>query len=88
VRSVTTGKAGEHPQRAQLEQKLADAGKQLEQARQALKDGENAPETFRNARGGISRNVAAYEEKIKKLQESVAQHERAVEALRQQLSGL
>lgn len=73
-------------QRQAQEARLAEAQKQLDQARQALKEAEESPNTFRTKSGGIGRNVAAYEEKIKSLQEEIARREQAVEAIKRETS--
>lgn len=72
--------------RKALEDQLAEAQKQLDKARQDLSEGEASPETFRTQSGGIGRNVAAYEEKIKKLQQEVDRRAAVVESLKQELS--
>ena len=86
--------------RKNLEEKIAAEEKLLEQARQALKEGEENPEvsqisrTLKNKDGTsrvvtqTHRNVAEYEEKIKNLKEPVAAHEKNIEALKKELSSL
>ena len=86
--------------RKNLEEKIAAEEKLLAQARQALKEGEEDPEISRISRtiknkDGTSkvvtethRNVAEYEEKIKKLKEPVITHEKNIEALKKELAGL
>lgn len=69
----------------QLRQRLAAEEKKLEQARQALQEGEAMPEVFRTRSGGTGRNVVKYEEKIKQLQENVEQQQKSVDAVRQEL---
>lgn len=76
----------ESAQRAEeLRQRLAAEEQKLEQARQALREGEATPEVFRTPSGGIGRNVVKYEEKIKALQESVERQQKTVDALKQEL---
>lgn len=77
---------GSQQQRQAQEARLAEAQKQLDQARQALKEAEESPNTFRTKSGGIGRNVSAYEEKIKALQEEVARREQAVETIKREIS--
>lgn len=69
----------------ELNQRLAAEEQKLEQARQALREGEATPEVFRTPSGGIGRNVVKYEEKIKALQESVERQQKTVDALKQEL---
>ena len=58
------------------------------QAKKELGDAESAPETFRLKGGGTGRNVAAYEEKVKPLQDKAALHERNIEALKKEIGNL
>lgn len=71
-----------------LEDELAAEQKLLEEARQNLKAGEENPEVFRTKDGKTFRNVARYDEKIKKLNEQVELHQKNVEALKTELSNL
>lgn len=80
--------ADRQKRRQALEGKLAEAQRQLDKARQDLNEGESSPETFRTKSGGIGRNVAAYEDKIKKLQEEVGRRAAVVESLKQELANL
>jgi hypothetical protein len=74
--------------RKELEDQLAEARKRLDEARQALKEGEESPETYRTPSGAVRRNVPAYEEKMKRLQETVDQRAAEVENLQKELSSL
>lgn len=73
------------PRVAQLQEALAEEEKKLEAARKTLEEERNRPETFRTPSGGIGRAVARYEEKIQRLTDEVAQLERNVAALKQEL---
>lgn len=83
-----------------LEDELAAEEKLLAEAKQALKEGEENPEVFKVNRvitdkdGKSSvvtetrRNVAKYEEKIKKLKEQVVLHEKNIVALKKELASV
>jgi len=83
-----------------LEDDLAAEEKLLAEAGQALKEGEENPEVSKVSRtitdkdGKSSvvtetrRNVAKYEEKIKKLKEQVALHEKNIVALKKELASV
>lgn len=83
-----------------LEDELAAEEKLLAEARQALKEGEENPEVFKVNRtitdkdGKSSvvtetrRNVAKYEEKVKKLKEQVTLHEKNIGALKKELASV
>lgn len=64
----------------------------LEQAKQAYAEGASNPEVYRrkNADGSSStfRNVAKYQDKMKRLQADVDAHQRNVELLEQEISNL
>lgn len=64
----------------------------LEQAKQAYSEGASNPEVYRrkNADGSSStfRNVAKYQEKMKRLQADVDAHQRNIELLEQEISNL
>jgi gas vesicle protein len=74
--------------RKELEDQLTEARKRLDEARQALKEGEESPETYRTPSGAVRRNVPAYEEKMKQLQEAVDQRAQEVENIQKELSSL
>ena len=83
-----------------LEDELAAEEKLLAEAGQALKEGEENPEVFKVNRtitdkdGKSSvitetrRNVAKYDEKIKKLKEQVTLHEKNIVALKKELASV
>lgn len=83
-----------------LEDELAAEEKLLAEARQALKEGEGNPETFKTSRTIMGkegkpaaltethRTVAKYDEKIKKLQDGVALHEKNIVALKKELASM
>lgn len=83
-----TQRARDNDRRKILENELAAEQKSLEQAKKELGDAESSPETFRLKGGGTGRNVAAYEEKVKPLQDKAALHERNIEALRKEIGNL
>ena len=83
-----TQRARDGDRRKILENELAAEQKSLEQAKKELGDAESSPETFRLKGGGTGRNVAAYEEKVKPLQDKTALHERNIEALRKEIGNL
>jgi hypothetical protein len=67
---------------------LASEKQALAIAKVAYDEGAKKPETFRNANGGTSRNVAKYEEKMKKLQDIVNVHQRNVNLLEKEISNI
>lgn len=79
-----------------LEEELSAEKKALEEAKQAYAEGESDPETFRTTVPGkdgkpktvIRRNVAAYEEKLKQLQDNVDLHQKNIEMLEKEIAGL
>lgn len=83
-----TQRARDNDRRKILENELAAEQKAFEQAKKELDEAESSPETFRLKGGGIGRNVAAYEEKVKPLQDKAALHERNIEALRKEIGNL
>lgn len=83
-----TQRARDTDRRKILEQELASEQKSLEDARKELGDAESDPDTFRKKGGGTGRNVAAFEERVKPLQDKVALHERNIEALRKEIGNL
>lgn len=83
-----TQKGRDDTRRRILEDELAAEQKLLEEARQNLKVGEENPEVFKTKDGKTFRNVAKYEEKIKKLNEQVELHQKNAEALKTELSNL
>lgn len=83
-----TQKGRDDTRRKILEDELAAEQKLLEEARQNLKVGEENPEVFKTKDGKTFRNVAKYDEKIKKLNEQIELHQKNVEALKTELSNL
>jgi hypothetical protein len=83
-----TQRTRDNDRRKILENELAAEQKALEAAKKELGDAESAPETFRLKGGGTGRNVAAYEEKVKPLQDKAALHERNIEALKKEIGNL
>ena len=87
---------GETSQRKALEESLANEERLLAQAKQNLKEGEETPEVFKTTIIGkdgkpqvvTRRAVARYEEKIKKLEDEVALHEKNIAALKKELANL
>ncbi len=71
-----------------LMSELESEKKALEAAKKAHADGAKNPETFKTANGGIGRNVAKYQEKMKKLQADVDLHQRNVELLEKEISNI
>lgn len=79
---------------------IAKEEKALEAAKLAAKAGAEKPEVYRHTKTLVGkdgkastvtttgRNVAAYEEKMKKLNEEVALHEKSLAALKTELAGL
>lgn len=60
----------------------------LIQAKQAYNEGKANPETFKTANGGIGRNVAKYQEKMKRLQANVDAHQRNIELLQKEITNI
>ena len=71
--------AGKGRQREILQQELASEEAALAQARQALAEQESV-------RSGDERNYARVEERLKPFKDSVASHEKNIEALRRELA--
>jgi predicted RNase H-like nuclease (RuvC/YqgF family) len=79
-----------------LQDELASEQAALEQAKKAYAEGESDPETFKTTIVGkdgkaqtvTHRNVAAYEDKMKKLQDDVDLHQKNIEMLQKELAGL
>jgi len=86
--------------RKELEEQIAAEEKALADAKQAYKEGADKPEVWRRTKTIVGkdgkpttitetgRNVAAYEEKMKKLQEEVDLHEKNLEKLKAELAAL
>ncbi|OFZ98629.1 MAG: hypothetical protein A2Z44_03195 [Betaproteobacteria bacterium RBG_19FT_COMBO_58_11] len=83
-----------------LQEQIAKTEKALEAAKAAAKEGAEKPEVFTHTKTVIGkdgkpkkvtetgRNVVAYEEKMKKLNDEVALHEKNLEKLKAELAGL
>ncbi len=71
-----------------LQNELSEEERMLEEARKNLQEGEANPEVFRGKDGKTYRNVAKYEEKIKKLTDQVELHQKNVDALKTEISKL
>lgn len=71
-----------------LQEELSNENKALEDAKKAYAEGESKPEVYRGANGKTFRNVPKYDEKMKRLQEDVTQHEKNVQLLQKELDGL
>ena len=86
--------------RKTLQEEIAKAEKALAAAKAAAKEGAEKPEVFKHTKTVIGkdgkpatvtqtgRNVVAYEEKMKKLNDEVALHEKNLEQLKAELAGL
>lgn len=74
--------------REELQKKIAEAEKALEQAKQAYKEGEETPNVFRRKDGTIGRNYAAYQEKMDRLRAEVDARERELAQLKAELAAL
>ena len=71
-----------------LEDELAKEQDALEKAKQALKAAEEHPHVFVKPSGGVGRNVAAYEESIRKAKEEIALHEKNIARIQSELAQL
>jgi hypothetical protein len=71
-----------------LDEELAAEQNSLEQAKKDYAEGESNPEVFRTAKGKTGRDVAKYEEKMKKLQENIDLHEKNIQMLQKELAGI
>lgn len=74
--------------RQALRERIAAAEKALAEAKQAYQEGSEKPEVFVRRDGSRGRNVAAYEEKMKRLQEEVDRRQKALDELRAELAAL
>lgn len=71
-----------------LQDELASEKKALEEARQAYEEGSAKPEVYRGADGKTFRNVAKFEEKMRRLKADVDTHENNVKLLQKELNGM
>ena len=85
---ANTQKDRDNSRKQILLSELESEKKALAQAKQAYKDGESNPETFKTKSGGIGRNFAKYQAKMKKLQSDVDVHQRNVELLEKEISNI
>jgi chaperonin cofactor prefoldin len=86
--------------RKELEEQIAKAEKALADAKQAYKEGEENPEVFRRTKTvpgkdgkpttvtETRRNVAAFEEKMKRLQENVDLQQQTLDKLKAELAAM
>ena len=74
--------------RSILQAELEAEKNALEEAKKAYAEGEEKPEVYRTANGGIFRNVPKFEAKMKALQENVDNHQRNIELLQKELDAL
>lgn len=82
----TTQKQRDDTRRKILLEELAAEQKALEQAKKDYAEGEANPEVFRTANGKVMRNVAKFEEKMKKLQDEIDLHEKNIQMLQKELA--
>jgi hypothetical protein len=71
-----------------LEDELASEQKLLDQAKQNLQLAQDTPEVYHGQDGKTYRNVAKYEANVKAAQDQVDLHEKNIEAIKTELSGL
>lgn len=91
-----TQRARDDTRRTILQEELAAEQKALDQARKDFAEGEANPETFKTTVPGKNgkpqtvtrRDVAGYDEKMKKLQEAVDLHEKNIQMLQKELSNV
>ena len=75
-------------QRELLHKRIAEAEKALAEAKRIQQEEADKPEVFVRPDGKRGRNVAAYEEKMKRLQEEVDRRQRELDQLKAQLADL
>jgi hypothetical protein len=91
-----TQKARDDTRRTILQEELATEQKALDQARKDFTEGESDTETFKTTIPGkdgkpqsvTRRDVAKYDEKMKKLQDAVDLHEKNIQMLQKELGNL
>jgi hypothetical protein len=83
-----TQKARDDTRRTILQEELATEQNALEQAKKDYAEGEANPEIFRTADGKTMRNMAKFEEKMKKLQDAVDLHEKNIQMLQKELANI
>lgn len=84
----STQKSRDDTRRSILQEELATEQKALEQAKKDYAEGEANPEVYRTAEGKTMRNMARFDEKMKKLQEGVDLHEKNIQMLQKELGNL
>ncbi|MEO1767021.1 DUF4124 domain-containing protein [Thiobacter aerophilum] len=75
-------------QKEALAKRIAAAEQALAEAKRAYQEGAEKPEVFVRRDGTRGRNVAAYEEKMKRLQEEVDRRQKELDDLKAQLADL
>ncbi len=85
---ANTQKNRDNSRKQILTSELESERKALAAAKKAHADGAKNPETFKTANGGIGRNVAKYQEKMKALQADVDLHQRNVELLEKEIANI
>jgi len=91
-----TQKQRDDTRRKILQEELEAEQKALDQAKKDYAEGKSDPEVFKTTIAGkdgkpqvvTRRNVVAFEEKMKKLQENVDLHQKNIEMLQKELAGL
>lgn len=89
-----TQKARDDTRRAILQEELAAEQKALDQAKKDYAEGESEPETFKTTIAGkdgkpqmvTRRDMAKFDEKMKKLQDAVDLHEKNIQMLQKELA--
>ena len=71
-----------------LQSELDAERKALDDAKKAYAEGESNPEVFRTPTGQVRRNVPKFQEKMKDLQANVDAHQRNIELLEKEISGI
>ncbi|MGA9666372.1 MAG: DUF4124 domain-containing protein [Gallionella sp.] len=83
-----TQKGRDATRRKILQDELDAEKKALDAAKQNLSDAESNPDVYKGQDGKTYRNVAAYDAKVKPLQDEVDLHTKNIEALETELSKL
>ena len=71
-----------------LQSELDSEKSALDQAKKAYAEGESNPEVFKTKDGKTLRNVAKFDEKMKRLQDDVDSHENNIKLLQKELDSL
>ncbi|MCX7626796.1 MAG: DUF4124 domain-containing protein [Methylophilaceae bacterium] len=85
---AVTQKQRDDLRRSVLLEELAAEQKALEQAKKEYAEEEANPEVYRRADGKIMRNMAKYEEKMKRLQDNIELHEKNIQMLQKELASI